>query len=286
MKNGFPDIKTKEPLRFFGERNRLKSSHPSTGTEARRRWSKLFLFLILSGLGNYCLAGGSEAAPLFPLTILHTNDWHGTLDPAPALWMGASCTRLVGGAGALGRALKWSKLTALVRGGRYLLVDSGDLFQGSLEANLSKGSVIIDLYNSLGYIFAAVGNHDLDYGQPRMREAQRQSKFRWLAANLSGRNPTWGSSGRLRIGPLQIGFIGSTLIVQTRGYGSHLGVMTLFWNPETRQVATWTYQSILLDAKLWPPDPEIEKVLAPSRELAAKQADEILRSAFGSLAPF
>lgn len=48
--------------------------------------------------------------------------------------------------------------------GRVVLVDSGDMFQGTLESNLNEGEAMIRGYNMLGYAAAAVGNHEFDFG--------------------------------------------------------------------------------------------------------------------------
>ena len=48
--------------------------------------------------------------------------------------------------------------------GDVLLVDAGDMWQGTLESNLSEGSAVVDAYNVLGYAAAAIGNHEFDFG--------------------------------------------------------------------------------------------------------------------------
>lgn len=45
-----------------------------------------------------------------------------------------------------------------------LLLDGGDLFQGTLVSNLGEGKAVIDGYNALGYTASAIGNHEFDYG--------------------------------------------------------------------------------------------------------------------------
>src|SRR5260370_34602734 len=90
------------------------------------------------------VAQGPKAAPI-RLTIVGTNDLHG--------WIGGLPTF----AGYL------SILRADNPGGT-LLLDAGDLFQGTLAANLSEGAVVIDAYNYLGYQATAIGNHEFDYG--------------------------------------------------------------------------------------------------------------------------
>jgi 5'-nucleotidase len=49
-------------------------------------------------------------------------------------------------------------------GGAVLLIDAGDMFQGTLESNLVEGASVIAGMNELDYVAAAVGNHEFDYG--------------------------------------------------------------------------------------------------------------------------
>ncbi|HQP39070.1 MAG TPA: 5'-nucleotidase C-terminal domain-containing protein [Polyangiaceae bacterium] len=48
--------------------------------------------------------------------------------------------------------------------GGVVLVDAGDMFQGTLAANETEGAAVIRLYNAMGYNAAVVGNHEFDYG--------------------------------------------------------------------------------------------------------------------------
>jgi len=94
--------------------------------------------------------------------------------------------------------------------GRVVLVDSGDLFQGTLESNLFEGEPVIRGYNAIGYAAAAVGNHEFDYGplgpdsvpvrpdQDPLGALKRNASiatFPFLAANITekatGRTPSW-----------------------------------------------------------------------------------------------
>jgi 5'-nucleotidase len=94
--------------------------------------------------------------------------------------------------------------------GRVLLVDSGDMFQGTLESNLNEGEAVTRGYNALGYTAAAVGNHEFDFGPlgpspaPRapgddplgaLKRNARMAAFPYLAANVTekatGKTPSW-----------------------------------------------------------------------------------------------
>ena len=82
------------------------------------------------------------------LTIIGTNDLHGALSRLP----------LIAGHIANVRAARAAD------GGGVLLVDAGDLFQGTLESNIAEGADVVRAYNQMGYAASAVGNHEFDYG--------------------------------------------------------------------------------------------------------------------------
>lgn len=83
--------------------------------------------------------------------------------------------------------------------GAVILVDAGDMFQGTLESNLAEGAPVVDAYNVLGYNAAAIGNHEFDFGpvgpapspskpgddpQGALRARAAQAHFPFLAANI------------------------------------------------------------------------------------------------------
>lgn len=49
-------------------------------------------------------------------------------------------------------------------GGHVLLVDAGDMFQGTLESNLNEGRAVVEAYGVMGLDAAALGNHEFDFG--------------------------------------------------------------------------------------------------------------------------
>ncbi len=119
-------------------------------------WATLALFL--SCRASPPLAPSPLAkAPLSPLrlTLVGTNDLHG--------WV---LEQRDGELEFGGLALLSSYLEVLraENPGGVVLVDAGDLFQGTLVSNLSEGAVVIDALNRLGYDAASIGNHEFDYG--------------------------------------------------------------------------------------------------------------------------
>ena len=91
-----------------------------------------------------------------------------------------------------------------------MLVDAGDMFQGTLESNIGEGAAVVRAYNVLRYDAAAIGNHEFDFGpvgpapaprtpadDPRgaLKARAAEARFPFLAANLvdaaTGAPPAW-----------------------------------------------------------------------------------------------
>ena len=76
-----------------------------------------------------------------------------------------------------------------------MLIDAGDMFQGTLESNLQEGAPVIAAYNLLRYDAAAIGNHEFDYGPvgpAAMPTAPGDDPLGALKAGLAKRtSPSW-----------------------------------------------------------------------------------------------
>ncbi|MFO0612249.1 MAG: 5'-nucleotidase C-terminal domain-containing protein [Polyangiaceae bacterium] len=115
-------------------------------------------------------------------------------------------------------------------GGGVLLVDAGDMFQGTLESNLGEGRAVLHAYGALGVAAAAVGNHEFDYGpagpaatptspsdDPRgaLLARIREAPFPILSANVAiakthARLPIGEPSTIVQIAGVSFGIIGVT----------------------------------------------------------------------------
>ncbi len=132
------------------------------------------------------------------LDIVATTDTHGHIGPqttpGPIGVTRGGATLLSGYLGVIRRA----------NPGRVVLIDSGDLFTGTIAADLTEGLAVIEAMNALGYDASAVGNHEFDFGpvgpsptidkpgdDPRgaLRVAARAARFPLLSANLVDPRP-------------------------------------------------------------------------------------------------
>jgi 5'-nucleotidase len=88
------------------------------------------------------------------LSVIGTNDVHGSLLPVDG---NRGLTLLSGYVDNL-------RETRAADGGAVLLIDAGDMWQGTLESNLSEGASVVAAYNAMAYDAAAIGNHEFDFG--------------------------------------------------------------------------------------------------------------------------
>lgn len=112
--------------------------------------------------------------------------------------------------------------------GAVIVVDGGDMWQGTLESNMFEGEAVILGYNVIGYAGAAVGNHEFDYGpagaEPVARGAGEDelgavkrnaalAAFPFLSANMveksNGMTPAWAKRYTIvRAGNARVAVIG------------------------------------------------------------------------------
>jgi 5'-nucleotidase len=108
-----------------------------------------------------------------------------------------------------------------------LLVDAGDLFQGTPASNLSYGRPVVEYYNTMGYAASALGNHEFDWGTDTLRARMRQAKFGIFGANVryaNGRDVEWIPNDTIVTrGKTRIGIVGwSTVSTPTTTRASNV----------------------------------------------------------------
>ena len=111
----------------------------------------------LSGAAVLTASIAGAVPAQYPLTILHTNDVHSRLEPFP---MDGSRNQGLGGVAARSAIINEIRAEA----DSVLLLDSGDIFQGTPYFNLYKGEPEIKAMTKMGYDAATMGNHDFDAG--------------------------------------------------------------------------------------------------------------------------
>ncbi|MGQ9526624.1 5'-nucleotidase C-terminal domain-containing protein [Chloroflexus sp.] len=126
--------------------------------------------------GSFRLALAQEN-PVFRMRVLHTNDHHARIEPV------FSGNNPVHGGVSRRKALidKIRRETVLPT----LLVDAGDVFQGTLYFNQYNGMADLEFYNAMGYEVMAIGNHEFDKGPQALVDFITRANFPVLSANIS-----------------------------------------------------------------------------------------------------
>ncbi len=65
-----------------------------------------------------------------------------------------------------------------------LLLDSGDMFHGTNEANIEEGAGVVAAANQMGFNAMTPGNHDFNFGFDRLLEIKNRLNFPILSANI------------------------------------------------------------------------------------------------------
>jgi 5'-nucleotidase len=115
------------------------------------------------------------------LTILHTNDVHSRIEPFP---MDGSRNQGMGGVAR--RAALVKKIRAEQK--NVLLLDAGDIFQGTPYFNLFGGELEMKLMSDMGYDAATMGNHDFDNGIAGFVKQLPHANFPFLVSNYDFAN--------------------------------------------------------------------------------------------------
>lgn len=128
--------------------------------------------LLLSPTAKSLQADSGEVV----ITILHTNDTHSQIDPLP------DNDVLYPGRGGVARR---ATLIKRVRqeNPNTLVIDAGDVFQGTPYFNFYKGEVEYKAMSEIGYDAATLGNHEFDNGVDALAAAAKFAKFDLLSAN-------------------------------------------------------------------------------------------------------
>ncbi|WP_068939794.1 bifunctional metallophosphatase/5'-nucleotidase [Chryseobacterium timonianum] len=115
------------------------------------------------------------------LTILHTNDQHSRIEP-----FDASYTKNPNQGGFARRA----SLIQQIRNqeSNVLLLDSGDIFQGTPYFNFFGGELEFKLMSMMKYDASTMGNHDFDNGLEGFLKVLPNAKFPFICSNYDFKN--------------------------------------------------------------------------------------------------
>ena len=65
-----------------------------------------------------------------------------------------------------------------------IVLSTGDMWQGTAESTLTKGKIMVEWMNALGFVAMTLGNHEFDWGEGPIRENLAVAEFPFLAINI------------------------------------------------------------------------------------------------------
>ena len=134
----------------------------------KKTLSLILMAVILLGTLLPAVGFAAEETGLKEVTILHINDTHG---------------RAV--EDAKNKAIGYAKFKTFADTQKdALIVDAGDTIHGTTFATISKGDAVVELMNQVGVDVFVPGNHDYNYGYPRLVELMKKAKFSPVQANV------------------------------------------------------------------------------------------------------
>ncbi|WP_310555443.1 metallophosphatase [Flavobacterium sp.] len=139
------------------------------------------------------------------ITILHTNDVHSHIDPFPA-----TDPRNPNQGGVARRAAIINKIRSEEE--NVLLLDAGDIFQGTPYFNYYGGELEFKLMSMMQYDLATIGNHDFDNGVEGLLAQMPHANFEFVSANYDFKNTVLDTFVKpykiIKKGGLKIGVFG------------------------------------------------------------------------------
>jgi len=212
------EVKTRGVVRqadYFKLNWRLVNGNVPIGGQTALSGRILHVILEPAAVAPLAPASVNASRPPFPtgtrfLRIIATNDFHGALEPRPDV----NGVRR-GGAAYVAAAIDRARNECAPRC-ETLLLDAGDMFQGTPASNLAYGRPVVEYYNRMGYAAAALGNHEFDWGTDSLRARMRQAKFGIFGANVrytDGRDVKWIRNDTIvKRGATRIGIIGVSTV--------------------------------------------------------------------------
>lgn len=161
----------------------------------------------LLSIGQFPFKSLAKSKETITLHILHTNDTHSRLDPFPA-----NDKNFPNMGGIVARKKIIDDIRAQAE--HVLLLDAGDIFQGTPYFNLFKGEPEMKAMSLLGYDCATMGNHDFDLGLEGFDKQLPHANFPFVTSNydfdktiLKGKTKKYHiiQKGNLKIGIIGLG---------------------------------------------------------------------------------
>ena len=147
-------------------------------------------------------SSASTLSPIINIDLYNLNDFHGAVEHNPS-------SKELG----INRLAGYFK-TQLARNPNSVFLSSGDMWQGSADSNITRGRLVVDAMNQIGFSAMAIGNHEFDWTDEYLFLNQARSNFPLLGINIMDKetNQRAGfadASIMIERSGIQIGIIGT-----------------------------------------------------------------------------
>ncbi len=176
---------------------------------------------VLSFVPGIIYAATSKESSKIRLTILSTNDMHSRIEP-----FGVNDKKYASQGGFAQRTAILKQIR--LQESNVLLLDAGDIFQGTPFYNVYGGEPELKIMSKIGYDAATLGNHEFDNGLDGLNKALDFADFPFVNSNydfsktiLAGKIAPYKiiEKGDLRIGIIGVG-IKLKGLVSAKSYGA------------------------------------------------------------------
>jgi len=117
-------------------------------------------------------SSSSQLPLLVTLDLYNLNDFHGAVDYNPS-------NKEIG----INRLANYFE-TLTNNNPNTILLSSGDMWQGSADSNITRGRLVVDAMNLMGFEAMAIGNHEFDWTDEFLISNQIRSNFPLLGINI------------------------------------------------------------------------------------------------------
>ena len=126
-----------------------------------------------------------ESPEYLKIHILFTNDLHGGIAPSKAWFMNPEFPPDLGGGASMLTYVEEIRKEAIAEGAEVLLLDGGNIFQGTPLGMADSGRAMIDWMNEMKYDASVVGLQEFMFGMQNIAELDQRAHFPLLGSNLS-----------------------------------------------------------------------------------------------------
>ena len=127
---------------------------------------------IISSSSSTVSGSTSQLSPIVTIDLYNLNDFHGAVEHNPS-------NKEMG----INRLAGYFK-TQLANNPNSVFLSSGDMWQGSADSNITRGRLVVDAMNQMGFSAMAIGNHEFDWTDEYLFLNQTRSEFPLLGINI------------------------------------------------------------------------------------------------------